>query len=121
MNKLLLEAMLPLYAPMVNNLAAANPMYWPAIMAFVLLASVTVMNMLIGVLVEVVRTVAATEKEGMTVAHVSHSLKEVMHAFHNGGGADSQNPAFGGRMSMRKRHSNSGSSGEGEVSGLMQR
>jgi len=85
MNYLLLEGMLPLYSPIVNTCTEVHPAYWPAIMIFILLASVTVMNMLIGVLVEVVRTVAATEKEGMTVAHVTHQLKEVMEAFQTGG------------------------------------
>merc|ERR1719158_718181 len=84
MNYLLLEGMLPLYSPIVNTCTDVHPAYWPAIMVFILLASVTVMNMLIGVLVEVVRTVAATEKEGMTVIHVTHQLKQVMAQFQSG-------------------------------------
>merc|ERR1719253_2288151 len=84
MNRLLLDGMLPLYGGIVRTVTDANALYWPIIMAFILLASVTVMNMLIGVLVEVVRTVAATEKEGMIVAHVSHRLREIMDAFNNG-------------------------------------
>ena len=44
-------------------------------MTFVLLASVTILNMLIGVLTEVVRNVAFTEKEAATVTHVTQQLK----------------------------------------------
>jgi len=85
MNTLLLSGMLPLYAVLVNDVSKENPLLWFVMMVFILLAAVTVMNMLIGVLVEVVRTVAATEKEGLTVSHVTHQLREVMHQFKNPG------------------------------------
>lgn len=81
MNSLLLEGMLPLYAVMVRDISGANLFYWPLIMSFILLASVTVMNMLVGVLVEVVRTVAERERESMTVIHVTNELRSVMHNF----------------------------------------
>eukprot|EP00927_Polykrikos_kofoidii_P025278 TRINITY_DN2274_c0_g1_i4.p1 TRINITY_DN2274_c0_g1~~TRINITY_DN2274_c0_g1_i4.p1 ORF type:complete len:641 (+),score=113.38 TRINITY_DN2274_c0_g1_i4:202-2124(+) len=45
---------------------------------FVLLAALTVMNMLIGVLCEVVSAVAATEKEGLLVSFVSSNLQAVL-------------------------------------------
>mmetsp|Transcript_64950 Transcript_64950/g.186640 ORF Transcript_64950/g.186640 Transcript_64950/m.186640 type:complete len:751 (-) Transcript_64950:97-2349(-) len=45
---------------------------------FVLLATITVMNMLIGVLCEVVSAVAATEKESLTVSFLHGQLKSVM-------------------------------------------
>mmetsp|Transcript_14045 Transcript_14045/g.31813 ORF Transcript_14045/g.31813 Transcript_14045/m.31813 type:complete len:589 (+) Transcript_14045:3-1769(+) len=45
---------------------------------FVLLASLTVMNMLIGVLCEVVSAVAQTEREEMLVNYVNDKLKEVV-------------------------------------------
>jgi len=45
---------------------------------FVLLASLTVMNMLIGVLCEVVSAVAATEKEEMLVNYVNDKLRDVV-------------------------------------------
>jgi len=77
--------MLPWFARIVDDVSEANPLYWAAIMLFILLAHVTVMNMLTGVLVEVVRTVAATEKEAMTVTHVSQQLREVMEQFQNQG------------------------------------
>jgi len=84
MNALFLNGMLPLYEGLVNDITAENPLFWPAIMVFIVLASITVMNMLVGVLVEVVRTVAATEKEGMTVTHLTQQLRTVMTDFHRG-------------------------------------
>jgi len=45
---------------------------------FILLASLTVMNMLIGVLCEVVSTVATTERETMAVNYVKEQLQRVM-------------------------------------------
>mmetsp|Transcript_76919 Transcript_76919/g.135525 ORF Transcript_76919/g.135525 Transcript_76919/m.135525 type:complete len:655 (-) Transcript_76919:121-2085(-) len=45
---------------------------------FVLLAALTVMNMLIGVLCEVVSAVAATEQEEMTVSFVKHKMQYIM-------------------------------------------
>lgn len=47
-------------------------------MLYVLLATVTVMNMLIGVLCEVVTTVAAVEKEALTVSFVKAKLEKVI-------------------------------------------
>lgn len=47
-------------------------------MAFICLASLTVMNMLVGVLCEVVSAVAATEKEEMMQENVSNNLQGVL-------------------------------------------
>jgi hypothetical protein len=48
---------------------------------FILLAAMTVLNMLIGVLCEVVSAVAATEKEALTVAYVKSKVEEVISEF----------------------------------------
>jgi len=54
---------------------------------FVLLSALTVMNMLIGVLCEVVSAVAATEREGLQVTFVTNKLQEVInHIDKNGDG-----------------------------------
>mmetsp|Transcript_99433 Transcript_99433/g.213021 ORF Transcript_99433/g.213021 Transcript_99433/m.213021 type:complete len:555 (-) Transcript_99433:51-1715(-) len=45
---------------------------------FVLLAALTVMNMLIGVLCEVVAGVASTEKESMMISFVQEKLQQIM-------------------------------------------
>eukprot|EP00927_Polykrikos_kofoidii_P039742 TRINITY_DN34068_c1_g2_i1.p1 TRINITY_DN34068_c1_g2~~TRINITY_DN34068_c1_g2_i1.p1 ORF type:complete len:749 (-),score=124.82 TRINITY_DN34068_c1_g2_i1:244-2250(-) len=58
---------------------------------FVLLAALTVMNMLIGVLCEVVSAVAATEKESLTVAFVTTKLQSVLDSLdEDGDGSISQ-------------------------------
>lgn len=76
MNSLLLNGVLPDSALIVNDVTSANPWFWPIIMLFVLFASVTLMYMLLGVLVEVVGVVASTEKEGMTVSVLATNLRE---------------------------------------------
>lgn len=78
MNSLLTYGMMPIYSTIISDVSNANMLYWPVIFSFILLASLTVMNMLIGVLVEVVRTVAEREREAMTVIHVTNELREVM-------------------------------------------
>lgn len=53
---------------------------------FVLIAALTVMNMLIGVLCEVVNAVAATEKEEMLVTYVNRKLHQVVSLLDEDGG-----------------------------------
>lgn len=77
-NSLLLDGVLPDNAQIVNDLADEEWYYWPIIMFFLLLAALTVMNMLVGVLVEVVGTVADAEKESMAVTEMRDQLEKVM-------------------------------------------
>lgn len=54
---------------------------WPLLcvsLVFICLAALTVMNMLIGVLCEVVSSVANTEKESLLALHVAEKLKTVL-------------------------------------------
>lgn len=76
MNTLLLEGILPDNALLVNSVAHESPIFWVVMMFFVGLASVTIMYMLIGVLVDVVGVIAATEKEALTVMTVATGLRE---------------------------------------------
>uniref|UniRef100_A0A7S2VL55 EF-hand domain-containing protein n=1 Tax=Zooxanthella nutricula TaxID=1333877 RepID=A0A7S2VL55_9DINO len=69
----------------VQVLAEQSPVYVIMFYLFILLAALTVMNMLIGVLCEVVSAVAATEKETLMVAFVKGKVKQVMEE----GGLDS--------------------------------
>jgi len=78
MNSLLLDGVLPDNAAIVNDLAGQDWYLWPIIMFFILLASLTVMNMLVGVLVEVVGAVAEAEKECMAVGDMKDHLSQVM-------------------------------------------
>eukprot|EP00928_Gymnodinium_smaydae_P052112 TRINITY_DN3586_c1_g2_i1.p1 TRINITY_DN3586_c1_g2~~TRINITY_DN3586_c1_g2_i1.p1 ORF type:complete len:897 (+),score=214.45 TRINITY_DN3586_c1_g2_i1:51-2693(+) len=78
MNTLLLRGILPDFAAMVDDLTDANVFLWPLIVFFLLLASVTVMYMLMGVLVDVTGVIASTEKEAMVVRTVAEDLREAM-------------------------------------------
>merc|ERR1719326_1424251 len=62
----------------VKALGEESIIYAGIFYTFVLLSALTVLNMLIGVLCEVVSAVAATEKEQLTVAFVREKLQEVM-------------------------------------------
>mmetsp|Transcript_95664 Transcript_95664/g.275649 ORF Transcript_95664/g.275649 Transcript_95664/m.275649 type:complete len:693 (+) Transcript_95664:105-2183(+) len=66
----------------VKALARESFAYVAMFYLFILLAALTVMNMLIGVLCEVVTAVASTEKEQITVNYVKTQLQK---AFHEGG------------------------------------
>jgi len=63
---------------LIKALADASWVYAVMMYSFILLAALTVMNMLIGVLCEVVSAVAATERETLTVSFVKDKLKQVM-------------------------------------------
>merc|ERR1712224_6175 len=78
MNTLLLEGILADNAVLVNNVAKDNPLFWCVMLLFIALASLTVMYMLVGVLVDVVKMIAATEREAMTVHFIASSLRERM-------------------------------------------
>lgn len=78
MNSLLLRGALPDHFEMVNSVADELWYLWPFIMLFILLASLTVMNMLVGILVEVVAAITVAEKEEMTVGYIKRELLSVM-------------------------------------------
>lgn len=63
-------------------------------LAFVLLSALTVMNMLIGVLCEVVSAVAATEREGLQVAFVTNKMQEVLDTIDQNGDGMISNDEF---------------------------
>jgi len=75
MGTLLLGGILPDVAPTTLEMAKENAFFGVCFFFFVLMAYVMIMNMLIGVLVEVVAVVASVEKEKNQVA----SVKRVMH------------------------------------------
>eukprot|EP00443_Scrippsiella_acuminata_P084631 CAMPEP_0115439764 /NCGR_PEP_ID=MMETSP0271-20121206/35944_1 /TAXON_ID=71861 /ORGANISM="Scrippsiella trochoidea, Strain CCMP3099" /LENGTH=628 /DNA_ID=CAMNT_0002865465 /DNA_START=73 /DNA_END=1956 /DNA_ORIENTATION=+ len=62
----------------LNKLAELSFAYAALYLLFVLLATITVMNMLIGVLCEVVSAVAAVENETLTVTFVKNKLQCVL-------------------------------------------
>jgi len=77
MKTLLLTGILPDQMQLLDDVFAW-PGIWLICLAFFLLASVTIMYMLVGVLVEVMTAISSTEKEGMTVSFVARQLREVM-------------------------------------------
>jgi voltage-gated sodium channel len=79
MNTLLLHGCFGEDLPdVVNTVGGHNPALGALMVCFVLLASLTVMNMLVGVLVEVVSVVAAVEKETLQVGFVRTKLHGIL-------------------------------------------
>ncbi|CAE8604197.1 unnamed protein product, partial [Polarella glacialis] len=62
----------------VYELGADSIAYVVVFYIFVLVSALTVMNMLIGVLCEVISAVAVAEREEITVAHVCRKLRETL-------------------------------------------
>jgi len=79
MNTLIWNGVLGENLPVVANALGAESIFLGGLLlTFVLLASLTVMNMLIGVLVEVVSVVARLEKETLVVNFVTARLQAVI-------------------------------------------
>lgn len=78
MSLLLMEGILPDQAAFMKRMADEHILLAVALLLFILLGSLTVMNMLVGVLVEVVKNVSDIEREQMDVAFLkNHLLKYV--------------------------------------------
>lgn len=78
MDTLLLDGILADYAPLMHAIPAGHFIEWGLILFFILLASITIMYMLVGVLVEVVGVLAHAEKENITVSFIASSLRKKM-------------------------------------------
>jgi hypothetical protein len=85
MRSLLLDGVLPDQASIVNQCLDDSWILGILILLFVLLATLTVMNMLVGVLCEVVSVVSSVEKEELTVNYVKMRLMTLFR------GADADN------------------------------
>eukprot|EP00929_Paragymnodinium_shiwhaense_P053792 TRINITY_DN2695_c0_g1_i1.p1 TRINITY_DN2695_c0_g1~~TRINITY_DN2695_c0_g1_i1.p1 ORF type:complete len:988 (-),score=302.05 TRINITY_DN2695_c0_g1_i1:112-2994(-) len=79
MNTLVLDGILPGSGRLVHEITVAVPLLYPVLMIFVLIAAVTLMYMLIGVLVDVVTAIATTEKEAMIVSDLATQLRNIMY------------------------------------------
>eukprot|EP00445_Apocalathium_hangoei_P024900 CAMPEP_0203932672 /NCGR_PEP_ID=MMETSP0359-20131031/71021_1 /ASSEMBLY_ACC=CAM_ASM_000338 /TAXON_ID=268821 /ORGANISM="Scrippsiella Hangoei, Strain SHTV-5" /LENGTH=1278 /DNA_ID=CAMNT_0050862143 /DNA_START=42 /DNA_END=3878 /DNA_ORIENTATION=- len=75
MNILLLRGILPQHADFIMNASADNFLFWPILLSFIIVAFVMLMNMLVGVSVEVITAVASTEREGITVLQLATQLR----------------------------------------------
>jgi len=78
MSTLLLRGTLPDMAELVEGVGQEHAGFAVLIMVFILLVSLTVMNMLVGVLVEVVSVVSAVEKEQLQVTFVKNKLLSML-------------------------------------------
>jgi hypothetical protein len=79
MHKLLIEGVfLDNMGDTVDTIAASGAFYAVIFLVFVVFAALMVMNMLIGVLCEVVSAVASTEREEMNMLALKSKLKQVM-------------------------------------------
>merc|ERR1719272_1285999 len=72
---LFLDGILPDTAGFNHNLLEGNWVLFPIVMFFIILAGITVMYMLVGVLVDTVGAIASTEKEGMVVFNLAEDLR----------------------------------------------
>jgi len=75
MNTLLLNGLLPENEALINDVTGSNPVYWFLMMSFIVIASVTLMHMLIGVMVETISIISVVERESMAVSYVSAQLR----------------------------------------------
>jgi len=78
MNFLLLKGTLPDLADTVEEIGRHGTVYAVLFLIFTLLSSLTVMNMLIGVLVDVVSVVSCVEKEEITMRFVKRKMLELL-------------------------------------------
>jgi len=75
MTALLLRGNLPDVQEFVEDVSAANFFFGILLLAFIFIGSITLLNMLLGVLVEVVTVVAQVEKEQLTILYVKDTLE----------------------------------------------
>jgi hypothetical protein len=87
MDTLLLKGVLPDEMEIVQECGKEGWVFKVIILVYILLASLTVMNMLVGVLCEVVSVVSSVEKESMLLNYV----KDTLHNMLNNSGIDSNN------------------------------
>merc|ERR1719199_1812271 len=66
------------FAVFMKDVTTHAPEVLPTIYVFVLFSSLTLMNMLVGVLVDVVQAVASTENEANQFAAVKDKINEIM-------------------------------------------
>lgn len=76
---LFLNGVFAVYAPLVRGAYDENWLFLPLTVIFIALTVLTLMNMLVGVIIESVNAIAATEKESMTTLYVSTQLRRAYH------------------------------------------
>jgi len=95
MATLLLGGTLPDMESLVNEVGAEHFLYGALLLCFILLASLTVMNMLVGVLVEVVCTVSSVEKEQMEASFLKGHMMNLLKGLDEDGNVRISRQEFG--------------------------
>jgi len=72
---LFLDGILPGTAAFVHNIIDGNLVLFPIVLFFIFLAGITVMYMLVGVIINTVGAIAASEKEGTQVLNLAEDLR----------------------------------------------
>jgi hypothetical protein len=78
MNTLLLDGVLPDQSDIVETTGEEGWVFKVLILFYILLASLTILNMLVGVLCEVVSIVSAVEKESLQLNYVKQCLRNML-------------------------------------------
>jgi len=79
MTSLFLHGVIPDMSPFVTDVSASSFIFGFLVVAFILIATLMVLNMLVGVLVEVVGGVASLEKDHQAALLVKRSLVAILH------------------------------------------
>lgn len=77
-NNLLLYGIIPDQRDLVDAATTVGAWMWPLIVCFFFFVSITIMYMLVGVLVDVMRVTSQTEKEGITITYLAQEFREKM-------------------------------------------
>jgi len=94
MNCLLLDGVFADQAPFITSLLAEHWFYYIVVLIYLLLGSLTVMNMLIGVICEVVSVVAQVEKEEMAVEAMKYKIMSMLPQLDTDGNQKISKPEF---------------------------
>jgi len=78
MNTLLLNGAFPDQAQLVNDMGAESWAYYLMMLLYLLVAGLTVMNMIVGILCELISVISSVEKENMLLKSVRESLQSIM-------------------------------------------
>jgi hypothetical protein len=78
MSTLLLDGIFPLHAQIMNDMGVAHWIMWPVMLLFVVLVSLILLNMLVGVMVDVIQVIGASQKETAQVTLVASQLRTAM-------------------------------------------
>eukprot|EP00931_Biecheleriopsis_adriatica_P004285 TRINITY_DN105982_c0_g1_i1.p1 TRINITY_DN105982_c0_g1~~TRINITY_DN105982_c0_g1_i1.p1 ORF type:complete len:536 (+),score=81.63 TRINITY_DN105982_c0_g1_i1:158-1765(+) len=85
MNTLLLNGALPDQSQLVNDMLDKSFFYYVLMLVYLVIASLTLMNMLIGIMCEVIEDVSGSEKEIILRQRVQADLRSVMDSSGIGG------------------------------------